>query len=69
MASASSLRLWRTCKATTWDLWPKTGDDVLDYMILEAVTVRIRKEEEKEAKKQEAQRKAEEARQRIKGLV
>lgn len=53
MNSGSSSRLWRVCKSTSWDFWPKLSDDpVLDYMVLEAVTLKVQRED------REAQEKA-----------
>lgn len=51
MASPTSTRMWRAYQAAGRP-WPKLDDDeVIDYMILEAVAVKA-KQEEREAEKQ-----------------
>ena len=55
MSSESSVRLWRATKAAGRP-WPRlSDDDVLDFMVMEAVAIRVRKIDD------EAQRKAERA--------
>lgn len=45
--------MWRTYKAAGRP-WPKlSDDDVLDYMVMEAVAMKVRKEDAEIAKKQE----------------
>lgn len=52
MASESSTRLWRVYKASGRP-WPVVcDDDVIDYMVMEAVAVKAGKEDEKEREKQ-----------------
>lgn len=53
MASDTSTRMWRTYKAAGRP-WPVISPDpVIDYMIMEAVAVKVRKEDEKIQKEQE----------------
>ena len=49
MASESSIRLWRVCKEANRP-WPVicSEDDVLDYMIMEAVFLRVRRQDERD---------------------
>ncbi len=63
MASESSIRLWRVHKAAGRP-WPVIcpEDDVIDYMVMEAVAIKVRIADDKEAK--EAERDA--ARQKFK---
>jgi hypothetical protein len=50
VSSGSSVRLWRVCKEAGRP-WPTVSDDpVLDYMVMEAVYLKVRKEDEKAAK-------------------
>lgn len=54
MASESSIRLWRVHKEAGRP-WPVicADDDVIDYMVMEAVAIKVRRrdeEDEKEAK-------------------
>lgn len=67
MASGSSTRLWRVHKEAGRP-WPVIVDDdpVLDYMVMEAVAIKIRKEDEKAAKDAERRRKVAEAKERLK---
>ena len=53
VASPSSIRLWRVCKAAGRP-WPVLDpDDVIDFMVMEAVEVNVLKDDQKRAKKQE----------------
>lgn len=46
MASPLATRLWRVCKESNRP-WPQLDpDDVVDYLIMEAVTVKANKEDE-----------------------
>ena len=67
MASGSSTRLWRVHKEAGRP-WPVVvhDDPVLDYMVMEAVAVKIRKEDEKAAKDAERKRKVAEEKERLK---
>ena len=51
MASESSIRLWRVHKDAGRP-WPIIceEDDVIDYMVMEAVAIRVRREDEKAEK-------------------
>lgn len=52
MASENSIRLWRVHKDAGRP-WPVicAEDDVIDYMVMEAIAIRVRREDEKAAKK------------------
>lgn len=61
MASESSIRLWRVHKEAGRP-WPVicADDDVIDYMVMEAVAIRVGKrdaEDRKKAEEQEARKK------------
>lgn len=62
--------MWRVHKEAGRP-WPIIcpEDDVLDYMVMEAIYLRARKEEEKAHKDAERKRKVEEERQRLKAQV
>lgn len=53
MASESSIRLWRVHKEAGRP-WPIIcpEDDVIDYMVMEAVALRVQKADEKAQKEQ-----------------
>lgn len=57
MASDSSIRLWRVHKEAGRP-WPVIcpEDDVIDYMVMEAVAIRVQKADEKAAKAAERKR-------------
>lgn len=54
MGSTTADRLWRVCKEAgrPWPVIDET-DDVIDFMIMEAVTIKINREEKKKAKERE----------------
>ena len=51
MASESSIRLWRVHREAGRP-WPTVcpDDDVIDYMVMEAVAIRVRKRDEEDHK-------------------
>jgi hypothetical protein len=51
VASTTSTRIWRTCKAANRPFPQLVEDDVLDYLITEAVTLKVTKEDREEEKK------------------
>lgn len=53
MASTTSSRLWRTCKEAGRPFPKISDDDVIDFMVMEAVTIKVRKEDEEAQKEQE----------------
>lgn len=55
MASTTATRLWRTCKAANRP-WPvlDADDDVVDYLIMEAVAMKSMSEDQKVQKKERA---------------
>ena len=57
MASENSIRLWRVHKEAGRP-WPVVcpDDDVIDYMVMEAVAIRVQKADEKAAKAAERNR-------------
>lgn len=57
MSSESSLRLWRTYKAAGRP-WPVIcpEDDVVDYMVMEAVSIKVSLDDQK--RQEEAEEKA-----------
>lgn len=47
--------MWRVCKAAGRP-WPRLSeDDVIDYMVMEAVCLRVQREDEKHRKEAEKQ--------------
>lgn len=61
--------MWRTCKAAGRP-WPRiSDDDVIDYMIMEAVAIKIGKQEEQAQKEADAKQKQAEAREQLKEMV
>lgn len=56
MDSTSSTRLWRTCKASGRPFPTVSDDDVLDFMVMEAVTLKVQAEDAAAAKKAEQER-------------
>lgn len=57
--------MWRVCKDAGRP-WPVLcDDDVIDYMVMEAVAIKVRKAEEKAAKDAERRRKVEETRKKL----
>lgn len=72
MASTTSTRLWRTCKAANRPFPQLVEDDVLDYLIAEAVSLKVAREdrEAQEEAEEQAKMKAlkEEAKDRLKHL-
>lgn len=55
VASPVSVRIWQVSKAAGRP-WPQIcDDDVIDYMIMEAVSVRVTREEQKAEKEREKQ--------------
>lgn len=56
MSSESSARLWRVCKAAGRP-WPiiVPEDDVLDYMVMEAMFLKIQSQDKEAAKEAERQ--------------
>jgi len=55
VASTTSTRIWRTCKAANRPFPTLVEDDVLDYMIVEAVGIKVAREDREaqdEAEKQ-----------------
>lgn len=63
MASESSTRMWRVCKDAGRP-WPIIcpEDDVLDYMVMEAVHLKVQDEEAKARKEAERKHQVEETR-------
>lgn len=58
--------MWRVCKEAGRP-WPVLcDDDVIDYMVMEAVALKVRKEEEKDRKAAEQKAWKEEQKQRLK---
>jgi hypothetical protein len=57
VASRTSTRLWRTCKAAGRPFPQLVEDDVLDYLITEAVAIKVNREDA--AAREEAEKKAE----------
>lgn len=53
MASTASTRLWRICKAAGRPFPQISDDDVTDFMVTEAVTLKVHEEDEKARKEQE----------------
>lgn len=50
MASESSTRLWRVCKAAGRP-WPTLSEDpVVDFMVMEAVYLKVQKEDDEAIK-------------------
>lgn len=57
--------MWRVCKAAGRP-WPKlSDDDVIDYMVMEAVALKINREDERAAKAVERRREQKEAEARL----
>lgn len=56
MESESSSRVWRVCRAAGRPFPVLSDDDVIDYMIMEAVQIKVGLEDEKLRK--EAEKKA-----------
>ena len=54
MASTTSTRLWRTCKAAGRPFPQLVEDDVLDYLITEAVAIKVNREEAQAREEAEA---------------
>lgn len=65
MASTTSTRLWRTCKAANRPFPTLSQDDVTDYLITEAVALKVarldREAEEQAAKTAEMKQKKRDA--------
>lgn len=53
MTSTASTRLWRICKEAGRPFPQLTDDDVLDFMVMEAVTIKVHAEDAAEQKKNE----------------
>jgi hypothetical protein len=61
--------MWRVCKEAGRP-WPSlSDDDVIDYMVMEAVALKANKEEQDEQKKAERKAAQREERERLKKLV
>lgn len=61
--------MWRVCKEAGRP-WPKlSDDDVIDYMVMEAVALRAAKEAEKAQKAAERKQWQEEQRQKLKEMT
>jgi len=57
VASESSTRLWRVCKEAG-RAWPTISEDpVLDFMVMEAVAIKVKEEDKKLAKEAEKEAK------------
>lgn len=55
MASTSAVRLWRACKEAGRS-WPVLDDDeVIDFQIMEAVALKVNREDKKEAQKRKGE--------------
>lgn len=52
MASTAATRIFRVCKETGRPFPKVSDDDVIDFMVLEAVTLKVMHEDNEEAKKQ-----------------
>jgi hypothetical protein len=53
VASTASTRLWRTCKEAGRPFPKVSEDDVIDFMVMEAVAVKVNKEDQEAQKKRE----------------
>ena len=53
MESDSPQRIWRVCKEAGRPVPQFSDDDVIDYLVLEAVALKVWKQEEEASKKKE----------------
>jgi hypothetical protein len=51
--SDSAQRIWRVCKEAGREVPKFSEDDVIDYMVLEAVALKVWKQQEEASKKKE----------------